>query len=551
MIKNSTILFALLLVSVQSLIANEYFVVQVGLFLNPKRADFDNIKALGYIYAEEEGGSTFRILLGDFDNVQDAAAAERQVRQNGFTDAAVVKRNATLGKNVAVIQLATKSFKESINWAPLYEIGNIFIFVENNQLKIVTGTYNNLNEAKLALNDMKSKGFKDAFPKMVNDARLRQPGAFELGDFKQPLIPIEFENSEKPIRSNDNKDLVARGSTQGIESNDKINNKSSMIPRIRNNVKRQSVVNLQAALKSIKSYNGSVDGLYGAGTADAFAQAANGNSQYKKYKLLSQYGTELNSANNTANVPLQTAINTLWENTDNAYNTFTRSPIPLAKAYQAYWLFQKNGPSSGVNSLMNGAIGNAFKNTSTNNLPPLDPKATYAYNDLEQVIRHLIYIHNAQNTYTLPCWILERHAKESNSAFAGNDNMSLTTNCNSFASWETVQVLQAITRDMSDSPNSSVSPELSALFIAPSALNQATMDGLSAWNDLVWENLNAWSSRDPLHEKLVVAMKLAYFQTQIQLEDYYMDRGFSLIQAKGLALAVLKAMVGEDLERFL
>ncbi|NJL75440.1 MAG: SPOR domain-containing protein [Saprospiraceae bacterium] len=182
---------------IQSLAANDHFAVQVGLFLNPKLSDFESIKPLGYLYAEEDEGSTFRVFVGDFDNVQAAAAAESQIRQSGFSDAAVVRRSTTLGKSVAVIQLATRSYKEKINWAPFYEVGNIFVLIENNQLKIVTGTYANVNDAKLELSKIKVKGFKDAFPKIINNALLHQPGAFELGDFKQPLIPLALDAQKK------------------------------------------------------------------------------------------------------------------------------------------------------------------------------------------------------------------------------------------------------------------------------------------------------------------------------------------------------------------
>ena len=554
MLKTFSFIFFYCFFFVQTLAANDHFAVQVGLFLNPKLSDFESIKPLGYLYAEEDEGSTFRIFVGDFDNVQTAAAAESQIRQNGFTDASVVRRSTTLGKSVAVVQLATRSFKEKINWAPFYEVGNIFVLVENNQLKIVTGTYANVNDAKLELSKIKAKGFKDAFPKIINNALLHQPGAFELGDFKQPLIPLALDNLEKVNTTRNDPKFTTKGATptsfEFDENNSTVANLS--VPRIRSNVKRRSVLELQTTLKGIKVYTGSIDGLYGDGTADAFAQAANSNVQYKKYKLLSQYATQLKSGTDKTTVPpLQTAINTIWEAPDEAYKVFTRSTQPLAKAYQAYWLFQKNGPSSGVNNLMNGAISAAFQGVSATNRPPLDPKATYAYNDLEQVIRHLVYIHRAQNDYTVPCWMFERHPKEVNSAISGGVSPNLAADCNSFAQWESVRVLQALTSDISENATNTVSSQLSKLYLAPASLSQTEIDGLMAWNELLWQNLNAWSSRDPLNQKLVVTLKLAYFQTQIQLEDHYMDRGFSPVQASGLALATLKAIIGTDLERFI
>ncbi|NJK82782.1 MAG: hypothetical protein HC912_02185 [Saprospiraceae bacterium] len=50
---------------------------------------------------------------------------------------------------------------------------------------------------------------------------------------------------------------------------------------------------------------------------------------------------------------------------------------------------------------------------------------------------------------------------------------------------------------------------------------------------------------------MATPLQLAYFQAQVQLEDHYMDRGFSVVQSKGLAIKVLKATIGERVERFM
>ncbi|NJK82778.1 MAG: hypothetical protein HC912_02165 [Saprospiraceae bacterium] len=43
--------------------AQDYYAVQLGIFLNPRLSDFDDVRALGYLYAQEDGADTYRILL--------------------------------------------------------------------------------------------------------------------------------------------------------------------------------------------------------------------------------------------------------------------------------------------------------------------------------------------------------------------------------------------------------------------------------------------------------------------------------------------------------
>ncbi|MCP3929691.1 MAG: hypothetical protein GY705_11390, partial [Bacteroidetes bacterium] len=46
------------------------------------------------------------------------------------------------------------------------------------------------------------------------------------------------------------------------------------------------------------------------------------------------------------------------------------------------------------------------------------------------------------------------------------------------------------------------------------------------------------------------AFKIAFFQSQVMLEDYFMNENFNPEEAKGLSLAVLRTYVDYHLERF-
>jgi peptidoglycan hydrolase-like protein with peptidoglycan-binding domain len=537
--------------------SQEYYAVQLGIFLNPRISDFDNVQSLGYIYAQEDGAGTYRILVGDFDSPQQAAKVEQQARQNGYMDATIMKRAMTFGKSVVVIQLATRSMQEKVAWENFANIDDLYVLVENNQLKIVTGSYANLDAAKADLQRVRNKGFKDAFPKSLNSARLHKPGTFELGEYKKDLIPLDFtakQGTPTQIDLKTQEDFRYKGAQEPkntpsnyaytASSNEKI-----VMPNIRNNIKRRSALDLQTVLKELRLYNGSVDGLYGDGTAEAYARAVNTNEQFQKYKLLTQYIGIQGTTGNVVTPPLQVAIDNLWTAPNTSLKTLENSNQPLAKAYRAYWMFQKSGATGAVNKLMNEAITSAFKDVPTANLPPIDPKATYAYYDLETLIRHITYIHQVQKSLSVPCWLPTRHTKEFENATTGNKNIAM--GCSSFYDWELVRILEVISRDLSADDKASPSTgELSKLYANPTALNQAEVDGLTAWSDLLWQNIKRWSRADPLHEKIAMPLQIVYFQLQVQLEDHFMDKGFSVPQAKGLAIKVIKALIGDRVERF-
>ncbi|NJK82781.1 MAG: hypothetical protein HC912_02180 [Saprospiraceae bacterium] len=151
---------------------------------------------------------------------------------------------------------------------------------------------------------------------------------------------------------------------------------------------------------------------------------------------------------------------------------------------------------------MNQAIAMAFKGVAAANLPPIDPKATYAYYDMETLIRHLTYIHQVQADIIMPCWLSKRHTNELKSATIGNASISITTSCNGFHDWEVMRILEVVSRDLSDDDKAKpLGAELAKLYTAPTALGQTEIDGLTAWNELLWQNIRKWASIDPLHEK--------------------------------------------------
>lgn len=124
------------------------------------------------------------------------------------------------------------------------------------------------------------------------------------------------------------------------------------------------------------------------------------------------------------------------------------------------------------------------------------------------------------------------------------------------AGWPEVKVLRAVAEDLSgglgdgDLANASIGNRRS-LYAATTGLSKAAATRANAWELTLWENLDVWATEDPLHAQIVSAFRVAYFQSQVRLEDYYMDKGHASDVSKDLTVATLQELVGADLERFL
>ena len=69
------------------------------------------------------------------------------------------------------------------------------------------------------------------------------------------------------------------------------------------------------------------------------------------------------------------------------------------------------------------------------------------------------------------------------------------------------------------------------------------MQAIYDWNTAYWKKMDEWASKDPLQEKIVTNMKIAYYQSQVLIEDYYINGGIEYRQAKALGFTTLKTIV--------
>ncbi|MBK6949259.1 MAG: hypothetical protein IPH16_15435 [Haliscomenobacter sp.] len=558
-----------------------YYTINLGTFVDASRDDFRPLQSVGFIYSYKLENNFSQVYLGGYDTKQAASAALTKIQSAGYSAAYIQERFLKDGQTVTVIQVGAVDIRQPVNWEKYGAIPELWGVTSGDQLKLVAGPYNNLEEARQSLPGIQKQGFRDAFIRNINSIFLIKIGSFETGNqIKQPLIqfkwngeretaptqktppatepPASYEYAEgRKSPSAVPSTVQAKTPSPNVREYEALIEPAPSASNIRSNVKRRAAIELQKLLKAENFYKGSLDGYYGAGTATAYQTALQNNRELFKYRLLIQNTSAPGNAG--SGDPLQNAINRLPED--------SRAPLvlesynhPVAKVYQAYQIFMAYGPGADVNNLMNAAIRQAYLNKPLKAIPPFDYRASYAYNDLDQLVQHIYYIHAAPDiSYSLPCWLSSTHpleAARAQASLGGYGNAGLKVqSCDPFSKWEEVLLLEALAADLGASaPNPAQTAEAAsaraALFLANRPMSAAAEREIESWYAALMANLSNWANRDPLHQKMTAAYKIAFFQACIRMEDFYMDKGFGSEEAKSLALATARAIVGPSLARF-
>jgi hypothetical protein len=587
-----------------TLAQSTYHVIQVGTFIDAQHDDFEALRSIGFVHANNLGGNLVEVYIGGFRDKAGAEQVLKQVQKKGYPNAFIQDRSISSTQVATVIQMATRQATKPIEWEEFERVGNLFAILNGSLVKIVTGPYASSGEAQQALRQVKSLGYEDAFVKNVNAEYLHPVTTFETG-VKKGLLPMSFDYSAPkgdipegydtgtPNYTNNNTpseytilqpsnpgsptfsqpqvpsmdipgsyDYYGDGSTTpkaAPGAYNVSNNYTSQagMPAINGKLKRSAALDLQKILKAKGAYTGSLDGYYGNGTKSAYESFASSDRLMQKYKFMAEQaplpGTEGGDSQ------LQAMINNL-PNDISTVNLLRNRNEAVAQAYVAYQQFIQYGPGNEVNELMVGANRAAFAGQSVTNLP-FDPNATYSYQDMGQLILHLHYIHAADRTKeSVPCWIRDRHPQEaaramqSSASFVGS-SLKLQS-CGQFESWPEVRMLVMAASDLNTDTKldqnrlSQAASERSRLYLAPKALNNTEQKAVERWQGNLIGGLNAWGTRDPLHQRMVTTFRVLFFQSQVRLEDYFMQKGYKQSEAKGLALATLHTLVAYHTQRF-
>ena len=568
---NKTIVFLIAVLSIAfspQISAQEsnasYYTIQLGVFDNPTIDDFVSLDRYGFVYAMDENQPLKRVFLGGFEAKKSVIKTLAKIKAIGYKDAFIVENKDENGADVFVVQLASHRSAAQIDWSNLLKARPLFSFVENGNIKIGGGQYTDFERAKEDVNYVKTLGFKGAFVKKINTARLHKVTSFEMEDaiVEIPVGVIVYEAiHSEPGAIEEDEVLVAKGipSEYGEPLQDRLMPKSVAIPAIRAKVKRNSVAELQKVLKAENVYDNGLDGFYGPATSKAVKDITDVNPAFEKYQLLSS----LTAKGGTKEVSeLQAAINLLPFNPEKAVFSLDHVDAPVAKAYKAYHLFVK-GDKSQVNDLMNEAIRETFIERKLNkNVAPFDFNASYAYNSLDQLILHLRYVQGAQHDVAAPCWLFQKHPEEAIKAFEPFEFMTPqeyeVEDCGNFMDWESIKLLKSIATDLD--PNEANKNEQVAEkydnkrarhYLAPKPLTMEQTAAVKIWNESLWNGLNDWANKDQVHRKFIVPLKVSYFQSQVLLEDYFVNRGLSERDATALALSTLQTIVAQHLDAYL
>jgi len=437
MIRLFVLLFSLALT--QTMTAQDLFTVRVGLFRDVKISEFTELKPMGFVYGIPGDENITEVFVGHYNDQNKAVGTATDLQQKGYRNAQAFALPVGQAAPQTYIQVSLHFGSRPIEWAALERTGQLYVEYSEGTSKILTGPYPSAQAASAALPAIKALGYRDAFPKQIDPARLISIGTFETG-IKKPLIPINLQDNvtANPVPVPQQNSTVlspppspttyspapapatapAAVTTTAVLPASGLNVVAG--PAIDGKTKRSSAAELQTLLKEKGYYDGAIDGFYGPGTTGAYNRAWAELPEIRKYKLLAQLVTD---------------------------------------------------------------------------------------------------------------------------DYVG-------------ANWEETKVLLAIVNDMAagminSNRQTQMMSQRPVLFAGNSALSAAAATRTRNWAATVWANLDDWAVDDPLHAKIFSAFRLAYHQTQVRLEDHYMDMGLSPLDARDMATAMLQNLTGAQLDRFL
>lgn len=288
------------------------FTIHIGAFVKANISDFKNIQQYGYLYLLQLNNLQ-QVYMGDYKTEAAADKILAKVKEAGYPDAFTTRRSLKNGKKVTVIQIGTEKVGDQIDWVKYAKAGPLNVLLVDKYVKLVTGTFEDLDLARQRLRILKEMGFSDAFMKNVNDLLLHKVTSFETAGLID--IPTEFTYTPEPepvvadeeVFKIDEPTVTKKGKSPEEEAVPESYDVVFMPkaapakneiaePTIRKNVKRTSVLKLQEVLKADGSYKSSLDGFYGPGTEKGYNITMAGNPEIQKYQVLTKFAQPLKVA---------------------------------------------------------------------------------------------------------------------------------------------------------------------------------------------------------------------------------------------------------------
>ena len=560
MFKKGILLLFVVLTSVQFVLAQQkkVYSISLGNFGATKVFDFPAFANQGLLYSQTLGNDLHKIKLGDYSDYSDALEVLNTVKKSGYSTASITAVDPN-NQSTYFVQLSTIDYHKQLSMSLQQGPEQRFLVGLDNKIRILQGPYNSREEADKALQTVKAQKDKDAFI-----AKYPMEMAHPLNEFyfDQELLPsksIKSYSSEVPNPFEDEEtlfELNESGTFWDLHFSAKA--KRLQKPGIRGNKKRTSSLELQKLLKKDGAYDSSLDGYYGKGTAKAYTAVYNKNKYIQFLQSIlpesdnNKVVLELNSLNDClTNIPFEPQM---------CYDKLQTISDPLAGAYLSYLEMIAKGPTEKINKTMNLAIRLTFENGSKNPGMRFDPNANYDYQNVEQVIHHLLYMHmNAGTENSAPCWLYDYHIKEI-SSFSAKDPVSFSkinwNNCQSMFGWEEMDLLLLLARqisvdDINDFEGANGWNQQMELFYNNELVSESNNKANKAWSDLIIKNVYKWGTKDEYLSKLSYSFRLLYFQNLVLLEDLFMDKGNSVQESQAMALAAMNSLLSPYMTNFL
>jgi len=98
---------------------------------------------------------------------------------------------------------------------------------------------------------------------------------------------------------------------------------------------------------------------------------------------------------------------------------------------------------------------------------------------------------------------------------------------------------------------SQAAEERSFLYESSQPLDVQASKSVQLWEVQIWEKLELWGKKDPINIRMLTALKIAYFQSFIRIEDHFLNKGMAGMDARNMATAVIATVMTPYLDRFM
>jgi len=458
------------------------YTVHVGAFFKPKMDDFDRIQSLGFMYAQAAEQNLTRIYLGRYPSETIAYKTLGQVKKSGYPDAFVTRKRIDSNAKTYSVFLGTENLNGPINWAEYNRAGKLYALINGSQIDVFAGQHDTADEANRILAATRKIGLVNAQVKSINPDYLRTVTEFEAGFPIKNIVlaPVEQIIQVQEVVTERGPAEVKKGPNLMVVKNTNTS-PSSQTPETYDNVASERI----EVQPEVEVKEATPPARIPAENTDEVLTEKTGNTTKNKLSTVAVPKIRPQSKR-TSVLKLQTLL---------------KEGKFYSKSLDGFY---GKGTAQGWHALL--TQNNTFRKYLT-------------YNDCKVTL-----------------------------ASKGEIDSDYSKNADPLFDWEELNLLRQITNELcAEEPTAaelaSAAAQRAELLLLPQKLTDEQRTEVLIWNQEFWDGVAAWSEKAAILKKWSLPLKASYLQSQIRLEDYFMDKGSSPQEATGQAIFVLKTMV--------